>query len=147
MKSKSKEYLEKIGKKVTIEKVYERRSNDGENFFYAVQSIPKRHGWVVGITWLNVGKRNPGSHGGYGLEYECELPTFKTVKRIFVVKVIFWSNQKPVYVPEEALHYVQDDECFEPYTSCGYGEGSNREYYLKHAREWKYDRDEKGRFK
>lgn len=101
-----KKTLDLMGKVVTVRQTYQRRSDpqDMDEISWVAEDLPEpRAGWVVGKTSLQNGRYFPGhTYGDY--DEEDYDPPYLHVKSItHALKVAWWPNLKPVFVPFDAI--------------------------------------------
>lgn len=134
-----KKAFELMGKVVTVDTIYERKRDytNGKRYWVKKKLDKPRAGWVVGKVSLQNGQWHDGySYGGdYYNPPEYDQPYLAVESVTHAIKVCWWPNRKPAFVPLEAIEIGGTPDC--------------REYEWQDA--WKeeaktWPRDAKGRW-
>ena len=108
---------ELMGKQVRFKKHYQRvcksaYSSSTKKYVWEKKFLPEEHvGWVVGVRWLQNGKRIPGAkyydEYGYGADYDP--PYFQeTEARTCVYLVVPWPTRKPYKVDPDDVEVLDE---------------------------------------
>jgi hypothetical protein len=135
---------EMMGKPVAFDAhLWRGYSEDGKTRVWHKNENPERHGWLVGVTWVQTGHCVDGYGGGYNILGELDdydPPTFvETGPRQLVYLVSPWPTMRPLKVPPEHVRLV-DPEDFRPSS----WDDEMKELTRESAKHWK--RDKKGRW-
>lgn len=116
-----------MGKRVVVEKVYQRTWGEIRTW-EANPPFEIRTGWVVGIRYLQTGKRR---YVGYEEGYEWE----QTGKPVEALMVCYWPTMKPIPVPLDGFRVATDGDP-DPCPSTGAWRDVDREYLRQEMKDW-----------